>query len=280
MTPVQLLLAIVAAMLVIASATYYRPRATGLGSGLGARTGDATSGAAHATGHAATRTSTRATMRTSTRSAPHAPTRIDLAALDVVSQQAGVIYADARAFSFNTGSGPAAVPEQLVRFDADGTGALAFSRTVTFFFAADSTNSRVPGAFALWREVNDGVPEALVRNVLPDTVPFFVYQSAVQAAPGGDSLAEVPSDRLPITFADTSGTGVDAQSLRAVEMHFLVTNGAHGASQKVERISILAVLPGTGGEVQPVGADQSAAPALILAGAPRPHQLGRATIAD
>jgi hypothetical protein len=276
LTFVQLLVAIVAAMLVIGNATRYRPRLAD----------------AH---------------RRSARSAPvaRATPRVALAQMDVVSQQPAVIYADARAFSFNTGIGPTAGPALLASFAAprgersrvaasgadrdvvrqeaardrptahidDGAGGLAFAKTVTFFFAADSTNARVPGAFALWREVNDGAPEALVRNVLPDTVPFFVYRCAIQAAPGSDSLAEVPSDRLPITFADTSGAGIDAQSLRAVELHFLVTNGARGAAQKVERVSILAMLPGAGRSVQPVDGTPPA-PVWLFAAAPRSHRLG------
>ena len=75
--------------------------------------------------------------------------------------------------------------------------------------------------------------------------------------PSGDSLAEVPAERLPITFADTSEAGIDAQSIRAVELHFLVTNGERGAAQKVERVSVVAILPGSGGAVQPVAGEHS-----------------------
>ena len=186
-----------------------------------------------------------------------------LAELEVESQQPSVIYADARAFSFNTGYGSAVRPDLLVSLGTsrrpvkdDGTWEIAFAKTVTFFFAPDSANTRVPGAFALWREVNDAAPQVLVRNVLPDTLPFFVYKCAAQD-PSGDSLAEVPSERLPITFADTSEAGIDAQSIRAVELHFLVTNGERGSAQKVERVSVVAMLPGAGQAVQPVSGDRS-----------------------
>jgi hypothetical protein len=186
--------------------------------------------------------------------------RSALAELDVESQQPSVIYADARAFSFNTGFGSTVRPGLLVSLGTltkdDGTWEIAFAKTVTFFFAPDSANTRVPGAFALWREVNAAAPRVLVRNVLPDTLPFFVYKCAAQD-PSGDSLAEVPSERLPITFADTSEAGIDAQSIRAVELHFLVTNGERGSAQKIERVSVLAMLPGTGHATQPVAGEHS-----------------------
>jgi hypothetical protein len=189
--------------------------------------------------------------------------RAALAELDVESQQPSVIYADARAFSFNTGFGSTVRPDLLVSLGTsrepvkdDGTWEIAFAKTVTFFFAPDSGNTRVPGAFALWREVNAEAPQVLVRNVLPDTLPFFVYKCPAQN-PSGDSLAEVPSERLPITFADTSEAGIDAQSIRAVELHFLVTNGERGSAQRVERVSVLAMLPGAAQAVQPVAGDRA-----------------------
>src|SRR5271167_745190 len=45
---------------------------------------------------------------------------------------------------------------------------------ITFWFQLDSTMP-TPGVYALYRQVNAGVPEAVVRNILPDTVPFFQY---------------------------------------------------------------------------------------------------------
>lgn len=204
------------------------------------------------------------TIRRRAAGAERAPRRgAALAELDAESQQPSVIYADARAFSFNSGYGTTVRPDLLVSLGTsrhpvpdDGTWEIAFAKTVTFFFAPDSANTRVPGAFALWREVNDAAPQILVRNVLADTLPFFVYKCAAQD-PSGDSLAPVPSERLPITFADTSEAGIDAQSIRAVELHFLVTNGERGAAQKVERVSVVAMLPGAGQPVQPVAGDHS-----------------------
>lgn len=285
MTLVHLLVAIVAAVLVIGSATHHGPSPSSTRRTVGLETGQ------HHSGGAATSI---------------AGQRIALAEAGLVSEEPAVIYADARAFSFNTGFTSAARPDLLASFAAPRTTrsrhalpvvagrlarrvarpapprarltidigsdwATAFAKTVTFFFAPDSANTHVPGAFALWREVNDAAPEILVHNVLPDTVPFFVYRCAVQQTASSDSLAEVPSDRLPITFADSSGAGIDAQSLRAVEMHFLVTNGAHGASEKVERVSVLAMLPGAGHAVQPVDGSPLA-PVVLFAGMGRGHR--------
>jgi hypothetical protein len=212
--------------------------------------------------------------------------RAKLAELDVVSEQPSVIYADARAFSFNTGFASTVRPDLLASFEKTGTDAatddgaweVAFAKTVTFFFAPDSANTRVQGAFALWREVNDAAPRILVRNVLPDTLPFFVYKCAGQD-PAGDSLAEVPAERLPITFADSTEAGIDAQSIRAVELHFLVTNGERGAAQKLERVSVVAMLPGPPHEVQPARGEYSR-PAAGLAALQRRYPAARVTQRD
>lgn len=117
--------------------------------------------------------------------------------------------------------------------------------TTTFFFGLDSTNVRVPGAYALWRQVNDGAPEVLVRNVLPDTVPFLAYRYLVGPTASSDSLADVPIALLPITSADTSFGEIGIQSLRIVEMHFLITNGLSHGAQRLRRVNLVVTLPQT-----------------------------------
>jgi hypothetical protein len=113
----------------------------------------------------------------------------------------------------------------------------------TFFFGLDSTNVRVPDAYALWRQVNDGAPEVLVRNVLPDTVPFLAYRYLVGPSASSDSLADVPIALLPITSADTSFGEIGIQSLRIVEMHFLITNGLSHGAQRLRRVNLVVTLP-------------------------------------
>ena len=115
--------------------------------------------------------------------------------------------------------------------------------TTTFFFGLDSTNVRVPGAYALWRQVNDGAPEVLVRNVLPDTVPFLAYRYLVGPSASSDSLADVPIALLPITSADTTFGEIGIQSLRVVEMHFLITNGLSHGAQRLRRVNLVVTLP-------------------------------------
>lgn len=128
---------------------------------------------------------------------------------------------------------------------ADGSlyAAASVSATTTFFFGLDSANLEVPGAYALWRQVNDGPPEVLVRNVLPDTVPFLAYRYLVGPAASSDSLADVPVALLPITSADTTLGEIGVQSLRVVEMHFLITSaGAHGGHH-LRRVNLVVTLP-------------------------------------
>lgn len=137
-----------------------------------------------------------------------------------------------------------------------GPGVPPFAETITFYFAVDSTNSKVPGAYALWRQVNSATPEALVRNVMPDTVPFFRYQYLLQNGLGNDSLAPVDSAHLPISYADTSAGDISAEAVRIVELHFLVANGLTGAAQRVQRVSLTASLPNVGKPQLPVCGSQ------------------------
>lgn len=115
--------------------------------------------------------------------------------------------------------------------------------TTTFYFGPDSTNAHVRGAYALWRQVNDAAAKPLVRNVLPDTVAFLAYRYAVDAGVSGDSLAYVPIGLLPISSTDTTAGIITSGSLRAVEMHFLMTNGLPGASERLRRVSLVVTLP-------------------------------------
>ena len=87
------------------------------------------------------------------------------------------------------------------------------------------------------------MPEPLVRNVLPDTVAFLAYRYAVDAGVRGDSLAYVPINLLPISSTDTTAGIINSGSLRAVEMHFLMTNGLPGASERLRRVSLVVTLP-------------------------------------
>jgi hypothetical protein len=188
--------------------------------------------------------------------------------------QSPVIYAGATVFSF-TADYPTGVRYDdravcntlpLPRFDIDGLsltgqdvprrprpdetepdddGGLAGRRTATmmYFFAPDSTNKPARGGYALWRQVNDAAPVALVRNVLPDSVPFFRYRYRVSRGERPDTLADVPAVLLPITATDTAVRAITAPSIRVVQIRFLVTNGLAGAARRTQRVDLEAALP-------------------------------------
>jgi hypothetical protein len=189
--------------------------------------------------------------------------------------QSPVIYAGSTVFSFTADFPAGARHEDLAvcntrplpRFDIDGLslarrdaprrpaadetapddeyGVVGAGRTaaVMYFFAPDSARSPARGGYVLWRQVNDAAPVALVRNVLPDSLPFFRYQYHVANGARADSLAEVPAALLPITATDTVSRAISAPSIRVVEIRFLVTNGLSGAARHTERIDLAAALP-------------------------------------
>ena len=103
------------------------------------------------------------------------------------------------------------------------------------------------------RQVNNNAPEVLVRQVLPDStnLPFFrYYMLRPPAANQMPQLMLVPAAELPLkhTFA-THGDGADStriDSLRAVLVSYVITNGQTGALERKQRISFNVPLPNMG----------------------------------
>lgn len=110
---------------------------------------------------------------------------------------------------------------------------------ITFWFQLDSTMP-TPGVYALYRQVNSGVAEAVVRNILPDTVPFFSYlKISTNPATGAQSLVAVQPGELPAAYTTT----LMLDSIRAVQVDYLVSNGDTGAAQRIQHFSLTSMLP-------------------------------------
>jgi len=110
---------------------------------------------------------------------------------------------------------------------------------ITFWFALDST-SPAPGVYALYRQVNNGTIEAVVRNILPDTVPFFQYlKLATDPITGLQSLVPVTPGELPASYTST----LMLDSVRAVQITYRVTNGDTGSAQRIQSFSLTSALP-------------------------------------
>lgn len=110
---------------------------------------------------------------------------------------------------------------------------------ITFWFQPDST-APTPGVYALYREVNNGTIEAVVRNILPDTVPFFQYlKLATNPVTGLQSLTPVTAGELPASYTST----LMIDSIRAVTVTYRVSNGDTGAAQRIQSFSLTAALP-------------------------------------
>ncbi len=110
---------------------------------------------------------------------------------------------------------------------------------ITFWFQPDSTSPE-PGVFALYRQVNNGTAEAVVRNILPDSVPFFQYYKLVtDPVTGLQSLNLVTPAELPAAYTTT----LMVDSIRSVQVTYRVTNGDTGSAQRIQSFSLTSALP-------------------------------------
>ncbi|MGH7500062.1 MAG: prepilin-type N-terminal cleavage/methylation domain-containing protein [Gemmatimonadales bacterium] len=124
---------------------------------------------------------------------------------------------------------------------------------ITLYFTPDLETARTDD-FTLMRQVNNNPPETLVRQVLPDStnLPFFRYY--ILRPPGANLsplLRLVPAGELPTAHAVTThGAAADAatkiDSLRAVLVSYVITNGATGTLERKQRISLNIPLPNMG----------------------------------
>jgi type II secretory pathway pseudopilin PulG len=114
---------------------------------------------------------------------------------------------------------------------------------ITFWFAPDTETVRTDD-YVLYRQVNNGTPEAVVRNILKDTVPFFRFMYLKDSA-YTLSIDTVKSTSLPLEFDLVSDT-VRMRlltNLRAVMVSYLVTNGMTGPSERTRPMMLIAPFP-------------------------------------
>jgi prepilin-type N-terminal cleavage/methylation domain-containing protein len=125
---------------------------------------------------------------------------------------------------------------------------------ITLYFTPDLETARTDD-FTLMRQVNNNPPETLVRQVLPDStnLPFFRY--FILRPPGANLspvLTLLPAGQLPtahtvVTHGDpTTDAASRIDSLRAVLVSYVITNGATGTLERKQRISLNIPLPNMG----------------------------------
>lgn len=135
-----------------------------------------------------------------------------------------------------------------------GAGINSPAETITLFFQADAETPRADD-FVLLRQVNGQPPEPLVRNVLSDAgQPFFRYLKVRTPAGVVPTIVAVAAADLPYSHgiaghgstADVGSPTASIDSLRAVQVGFLVTNGLVGALERTQRIGLTIPLPNMG----------------------------------
>ena len=131
------------------------------------------------------------------------------------------------------------------------------AETISFFFQADAETNRGDD-FLLLRQVNGQPPEPLVRNIVRDSVnlPFLRYFKLRIPPPGqpgaGQAIVSLmPAVELPVRHTvpghgSTADAGSRIDSLRAVLVSYMVTNGLEGALERRQRISVTIPLPNMG----------------------------------
>ena len=126
------------------------------------------------------------------------------------------------------------------------------AETITFYFAPDTGTTRTDD-YTLYRQVNNLAPEVVSRNLLQaGTTPFFQYYWQTVVG-GATSMAQVPNASIPwqhsvpihLALAD-SGVAARIDSVRAVQVTFIVTNGLTGAAERRRALSRFIRLPNVG----------------------------------
>lgn len=127
---------------------------------------------------------------------------------------------------------------------------------LVFWFAVDSTTARNDD-YVLFRQVNNGTPEPVARNILKSgTTPFFSYMRRIDYSSAPSALDTIPLASLPIEHtstyhrvaADTAASAL-ADSIRAVRVTFRSTNGLTGDNERIVAASRLIAMPNAGYEL-------------------------------
>jgi prepilin-type N-terminal cleavage/methylation domain-containing protein len=181
-------------------------------------------------------------------------------ATNVAADPFAVFYdPDVPAGEVNAPSGPLTVPTTAATvadsvFTASGTQSPA--EILIFYFEPDSMTARTDD-FALYRRVNDGIPDMLARSLLRvGGAPFFSYTRQSVDSAGAFSFQPVAVADLPLPHtapfhlaaADT-GRLAWIDSIRAVRVALSATNGLDGTGERKVDGSRLIPLPNAGAAV-------------------------------
>ena len=132
-----------------------------------------------------------------------------------------------------------------------GTPSLA--ELIIFFFASDTSTARTDD-YVLHRQVNDGVPEVLSRNLLKQgTTPFFRYFRERTYAGASSTLDSIGAGELPLFHstrlhgsAGDSAASAKTDSVRAVRVSFRSSNGRPGLEERFADLSRVVDFPNAG----------------------------------
>lgn len=134
------------------------------------------------------------------------------------------------------------------------------AETVTFFFEPDATTSRTDD-WALWRQVNNGTPAVISRNILKTgSTAFLEYQRIVLDEDNGTQLVAIagPLSHTAKIHGSPLDVGVAARidSVRAVRVRFTVTNGKVGKGEQLRTVDRTIRLPNAGMAVRRICGDR------------------------
>lgn len=126
------------------------------------------------------------------------------------------------------------------------------AETIILFFVADSTTPRADD-YLLMRQVNDGRPELVARNLLRAGAAFFTYYRITSPGGAPPGIDSVPAGQLPLAHtaplhlapADT-GAAARVDSIRAVLVAMTATNGATGSAERRRTLRRLVRMPNAG----------------------------------
>jgi prepilin-type N-terminal cleavage/methylation domain-containing protein len=128
-------------------------------------------------------------------------------------------------------------------------GALSPAETITFWFESDASTSRTDD-FHLMRQVNNGAPEEVARNLLLYPGREFFEWLRTDAAGNlqvvaATALPQRHSNPIHGSLTDT-GTVAQIDSIRAVRVNAMATNGLTG-SQEIRRTLVTTIrIPNAG----------------------------------
>jgi prepilin-type N-terminal cleavage/methylation domain-containing protein len=151
---------------------------------------------------------------------------------------------------FSIPNSSASIPDTTYEF----TPGIRSPAEILLFFVVPDTGTTRTDDYRLMRQVNDNTPETIARNLLQSgTDPFFSYHYLTDDGSGNLEVAELPDSLMPVrhvaTFhlsaADT-GASARADSVRAIRVRFVATNGLTGAEEETAELERLIALPNAG----------------------------------